>query len=1131
MSWTPFNTGTDILLYDTLLQFWKAARERSWALNFDQFPPRVNLPYYEGTITSMTTTTMTDSSADWVTSPPRWVDYVNEEAPWLPSNYDVVLYTDADDPSSVVKSAILSHTDKVLTISSIQPSITAKWISSAGSLVGKRYAIIRRSGLAWSDFWPTRPNDSLFWNGSTGGVSVTVFNFSGLTPAGSYVGKTFSGSSGTGTIVAQIGSSLYVDWQTTSPSGSFTILNSGTPIATGTVSGGVKDGIYRTEADFPTTLGGKDILVDGRRISITSSTAPAIFFAKQSSSYNASSFVVLASGSRGETGRRKDYPLRWYGGAAKKYYTKYVGNNLFSTDPVGQVETLADSVTFDVPSGLTCEPASHPAKDIPVWSDSDTECPPADACYSPNLYKTIRGLQAWVEQNCIFFIPVKNYQGALAIPPYFPATLFRDINAGYIGTFTGTSNNDGEITFTIPNPENHEYHWSLFDEIGEHTRSDKSTSTSLLITGITANKPYSLVAAKGWTRRVPRTFAHAYPRACFIPDVDNSGITPAVVFPPTDEYPGTWERRTASTNYAEFDDNGIRQETGPSFETNVLARYRGDNWRDPVTDVPVSESDLTAPYWRDIWFGRFEKGTKRDTYKAIKKGNTLYGDRKWFRQTDHDWWGFPIGSGYVALHSGTATSGGSTSLTDTNQLWSPPGGGGPEIKPAWNSSDNGPRFTGMMLEVDKTVNDVLGNPQTVTYRTPITGHTNFTINFTSVGAFTIPASGGVPQINAPSLTVSAGTVYRIKEPRRLNWFEGRSVKITKGVTSETKIITHHDDEVMWFDSNTSFTIDDTCKFEITELNPGYVYKWDGSKWVSASVKEGNRLHPKTITEYGLIRNNDYASITIFQQLAAAFNKLVWTQGSPGWTSREFPETAEQNYGYPTEPIFNLDDDANEATWNSMVAAYNSYFDGITIPYEWDGHAPSYRLFGKLVPTESELGGGNSYAYGVVEPPRKFGLQRAVDFYALAWVDSFNHEQGETTITTVFPGVTTIISNAKTSFVFDPQGGGLMYRAYSKYSSVGATYDARIVSSKLGHSGYVPPIDRPESFRVESTGPGEVTQWRNVKTQGYYIADHKAIIRWNVTGGFTYVGVTPAPLVAFGSVFGDDTPIAMDGTLE
>src|SRR5690606_6976554 len=86
----------------------------------------------------------------------------------------------------------------------------------------------------------------------------------------------------------------------------------------------------------------------------------------------------------------------------------------------------------------SCSPVAHPATgsalDFDGWTDVDLidGCESPDRCFTPNLYKTLRGLQAGAEQLCVQFVPIADYSGAKSIPNFTPAMWYHKagVNSG-----------------------------------------------------------------------------------------------------------------------------------------------------------------------------------------------------------------------------------------------------------------------------------------------------------------------------------------------------------------------------------------------------------------------------------------------------------------------------------------------------------------------------------------------------------------------------------------------------------------------------------------------------------------------------------------------------------------------------
>lgn len=1116
MAWpTDFATGADVNAFANLIAFWKAIRERCWAMGLEFFP-RENAVWDLGTITAITSTTVEDDDKTWQVLPPRWVNYSDDDAPYLPAFYDVVLNYDDLDHSRHVRAQIVSHTADTLTITSIADYVTAGWIPSVGWLNGKRFKIVKRNGLNWGDRWPKTPNDEELWRGDiAAGVSVTIVAGS-FTPAGDYVGKQFKDGALTGTIREQRSDgTLVVDWLATAPSGAYQIMDGATELATGTTSG-VHDGLWRLKGDYPPSkFDGADLLIGGAalmRISIISNTSTTIKFAKQTDGYNGNGYSIVAAGGRAWPGAAPDYPFRWYGGASAPYYTKTAPNDLF----VEGIQTVRMPVTSIVWAegtlDTTCEPVTHQAFDIDVWSELTEECSPADDCKSPDFFKTLRAIQLWIEANCTSFIPVDDYSGKTGIPNYTPARLFKDINAGYVGDFSATADGDGEYTFTITGVGASDgYFYTVVLPNGEHGASGFESGLSKTFTGGTAGKTYKLIVARGWTRKYPREFAHAYARSAFIPDIQTGDFgESSVVDPPTNEYPGMWVSRDASDNYSESDQFGFTQEIGPAFITGTRARYRGDNWGDPAvsphTKVEGEDGPLDAAYWRDLWLGRFNPG-QRIFYDPMLSGRMTYGGRKWFRQSDHDWWGYPIGRGVCISHTGTATAGTTTTLTDTTRTYIPDDEVDPVLIPFWNSTDNGPRFVGMMLEVSKTVDDVNGDPQTVTYHTPITAHNDTTITFAAVPAFVIPATETTAAIEAPALDVNPGDSYAIREPYRRNWFIGRKITIRKtGEADETKTVTRHDAGHLWFDSDVSFDIDDTCTFTMSELRPGYVYNWDGAKWVpvTGTTHAGNELKPAHVSTFGTVMKGDYIAGHVFKQIYDALNALVWTRAEATWNPfdpldppvGDWANVLAYGGTNPSDPP------TSEGMWDAFLALYESQFPSSPLFVALVSGPPGYSTSGTLVGTASSLIASIRFSWGTVDPPDFQSLNRAVDIFCYSMIDGGDTEPGETSTTTPPDGLNNTFQSFS-NYQFDPHGLALNFRAYGKIHGFAASDDDKFYTGIVPPGGYVAPVDKPHEYGSEPNEFGGTNFFHGSAYVGFHIRDSVAIVKWNVPGGFTY----------------------------
>lgn len=168
--------GADIQAWFFVRQYYHAIGEKHCAL-FGNFRwPQYNAEYDSGTITAVIggsgTFELIDDTKDWSGFPlgcsgtSRWFNVTCSGDPNTPPFYDIVIEAGGtEDETMIVRGQIVGGaSDSVLVPDSIVDYVTAGIINDVSDLIGKRYAIIRRSGLYWSDKdddksrWPAWPN-------------------------------------------------------------------------------------------------------------------------------------------------------------------------------------------------------------------------------------------------------------------------------------------------------------------------------------------------------------------------------------------------------------------------------------------------------------------------------------------------------------------------------------------------------------------------------------------------------------------------------------------------------------------------------------------------------------------------------------------------------------------------------------------------------------------------------------------------------------------------------------------------------------------------------------------------------------------------------------------------------------
>jgi hypothetical protein len=1102
MAWTtsPAN-DTDFNAYAFIKQFYYALQERHAAINNNFYWPKTSAAWTAGTITSQSVTVMEDDTRgddDWIKTSgactgPRWTSWDCEPAPYQSADYSVVLNCDSRDESKIVVVPITSNDETTLTHADITDWITAGYISSTSYFVGKKYAIVNRNiALWWHMRLPTLPNDYEHWRGTTTAETTTTATDS-------------------------------------DPTTKWTVNQ----------------------------FAGKDLLVYGtdgklKRKSIISNTDDTLTFASNAVTVTGT-YIIVDSGGKGFPNKQGGLPCLAYGGYTENYATVKPADDMLdvgavSYSPLPRATKVWDEGTLDT----ECEPVTHNAYDIDLWTATDAECENSDYCYTPKFFATVRGLQVAVETMAQSFCKPIDWSSKKEIHSFTIAELFHYINVNAFST-TATASTVGDTTsatfaFSVPYSGVEMYYDIQADGV-RITQGQGSTSGSLTVevSADYAGQSLTLLGTWGWTRVYPREFRHAYPRTAFIPDFQTVELEGVVVYDPAEVYDyccdlvedpppacckdcfgvGEYIRREKSTTYKELDGYQRVIDGSTSFVTNELARYVGDNWGDVGVnpDFEVGTTDPTPGYWRNLSYQKMAK-EQNDLKLEAMRGSATSGGTWFIRDTDKDWLGYPFGNGVNRTETGTTTGGSSTTLVDSVITDDEN-----ERHCFWKSERNvWGKFT---LEVDIDL-DEYGQP--ITVKVPISSSNEAT------GTITFPSYCG--------LTVASGKTYRIKEPKhKLNIWEGRTIEITKtDGTKLTATITGNDGDTLFF-APLAEAVQAGWTYAIIEMSVGGVYKWNGSAWVEASGSDprGQPFHrsvfenlPTKAVRYGKACQGDYVTTKLMEELYLAINALIHVKYEIPWTSREDPETEELNTWQPIQQLYDIGcvsigGDGTDEDWygygepptGGLLDCYANVEES-----ESDGAAPYWFCSGTLFPTNSSIYGGACYAYGLAEGiPNK--MSRGFDFYAVGWINASNPDplnetmQGCYVRNEPWNGIYhTGENNANTIRLFDNTSTGLSFRTFTKYSSVGANTDTRVVSDRLGSNSPVPPVDKPMAFFNElrdadecgdccdgatpppcTGGPDldcghEYNEW-DYKSFGSYAASNTVVVKWNVSGGFVY----------------------------
>lgn len=337
----------------------------------------------------------------------------------------------------------------------------------------------------------------------------------------------------------------------------------------------------------------------------------------------------------------------------------------------------------------------------------------------------------------------------------------------------------------------------------------------------------------GWNRTYPRRVQRIYPRTIFWPDGCGTPLVP--VDDPSDMCDtemmvGEYITYAADTKYAEYGLKGGLSADGRVFQTNDHAIYVGSNLGDPTTTQVYNgndpdDPDLDGAYWAKYedaaYVGQTSAGTQY--LEPTKTGTVTSATAFSITDSNAEFWS---GSERI-IHSGTSSSGTSTSMTDNTKT----------TDPIWTSM-SGHRFVNMVLEI-KTDDD----PETWEKRL-ITSHTNDTVGVTN--AFSVTTSEKEYKIR------EAGFCSGSSGPSIMNYWRGHTLRITKqsdNTTVDFEVLGH--DKTTLFFATGSYTPVAGDTWEIVYFPVGTLLKWNGSTWVEATAN-----HATYVTQYGRWRLGD-----------------------------------------------------------------------------------------------------------------------------------------------------------------------------------------------------------------------------------------------------------------------------------
>jgi hypothetical protein len=476
--------------------------------------------------------------------------------------------------------------------------------------------------------------------------------------------------------------------------------------------------------------------------------------------------------------------------------------------------------------------------------------------------------------------------------------------------------------------------------------------------------------------------------------------------------------------------------------------------------------------------------------------------------------------GVLHTESGTATSGTTTSLTDSTH--STVGATNPAAR-WWSAGrfigfSDPSAYTDFILTVSRTVSGV-----TTTWKMPITstssGAGGVTINFAAVAG----------------LAVAAGDSWSITESAyEINKWEGRGLNLAFNSSAYTTTITHSDDITLFFGqvynasdgSPATVTIGPGWSYLIDDRRFGGVWKWNAANgiWTIPSGMDSVRLGvptaepfqadqtmnlPTIVKDYGNIMVDDIMCVEVFTEMQAAINALIATKADGVWvaghteTNEDYQVNILGDTGDERNYIFDTPDDApasyNYSKGSYDLSIYNQLTGGVDEisgdPWpgpnqgNWDTIAHPQKSYTSLYGERcfgDGHGGGEMQSAGTSESGYAKGtnistvFSSTMDAYCFGYIDAANEDPADFTV-----------DDAEHITEFDATTNPVLWRLFEKVSSDSGSDATRVSATKLGDlTTNIPAIERL------AAAPGE--SHRKDVNHGWYVPDPVLILKWDFT---------------------------------
>ena len=1163
LTWPP-GEGQDASGYDGLFKITKALMDRAAVIGSPVWPTP-HPPWASGTVQSVTTdddgnyVIGCSYTEEWVLTVDgthnidRWAGYVPpEDAPGIPSSYDIVIEADRYKPWLTVRGPIIGQfpnsTDagsegslRTVTITptsagssqwglAVQHAIIGGYLAGLGTLVGRKWYIIKRGGMWASDRMIERPNEHEAWTSTCTGGQVPY------------------------------------------------------PTEDDDPVSYAEDTSDKTQWPVDKWVGYELLTFDGgalKRVTIEHNDANRLYFAAADWTAGGA-FSIVETGRRGVPGRRKWRPGAWYRGAGETFFSRDPG-----FDSVVATATLAaDKVywnEYNVDS-MQCENLGHPLAESTIGSrtaldndliihslDYQTKCDASrvDDFAAPHIHKSARHWQKTILDFGPSFVKTPPTGNQVA-KMYYPAELLADLGlpSGTATLYRDSSleDDDASATFDVSGAaiENGHIYYTVYDKDGTQHAGEASVPPSGKISPVppfitplideeaepptATNAGLSVLWSVGYRRYHPRRVRYLYPRTAWQPDVvyDGEGNAsvrgtpaPSEVLDgdgyPTGEYEtngcGYFVRSGTSTNYAEFDEYGRIYDSGPALIAGDLVRVEGDNFGGPTlpelvgAGAPLNNPNRLKLAYLDLFYrGTYGLLTELQFHGGRSGTSTSGVGTNRLTDTSKNWWSDGVNGGELVAHTYTAVAGSSTSVTLDIDVTD-------HTDPSWTWFDP-TRYVQMPSGkpfVDLTVHVIRageGDDPDEEHRFVVTD---------------CVTTGGQVVISFEAedgFTPDEDDTVILREPKWMpNKFEGRTVNLISPTNEKfTAVVRHNDDKNLWLDDVLDegggaagpLTIGDGWQYSIGYIQPGVVLRRTSTGWAIPEGEDEARLGvaspadfvskpannlPTYVKKYGLHRRGDrILDNVMLTEIYRGIRLLKTIVTGVSFTPRSDPDVAENNYraggvveatysgydfGYQTGdyPDFGSMDGSRSAAQGDLNYVVNNRGQigdpppaflpsGEPTYYEYAeeerGGAPYVNSgidvqlrFPSAVnsSTVGELhtaGASSAYAYGTVSGvPTRFPA--TVDFYNYA--EGWGSNQTEDEQTWVFaPDVNNSSIVVGNSYGFNAASAQVAYLKWTNWDTKTIDADGRAKSGKLGDTdliGFATLTDPPSTLDGET----------------------------------------------------------------